>query len=641
MGVQVASALPKGPAGALAYRKDIDGLRGISILLVLAYHFNLSPITGGYIGVDVFFVISGYLITSLLSAGQNTTGVLAPLANFYNRRIKRLLPMFLVFATVTTIVATVLLLPEDYIRYLLSLRDALLFKSNILFDRETRDYFAPAARELPLLHTWTLSIEWQFYLLFPLCFLIAQTKLDRRALTTLLFLAALALAAYSVAVTSSATDRYFQLSARFFELLIGACATRIRTAKRSRATDGIVALCLAALFVLAALFSPATVFPGANALFVCMLAATLIIFGDGNAWLSSTWLSHTGKISYSAYLWHWPLIAFLTYLQIALTPALSLVLIAAVLLLAHFSQIYIEEPGRRMKLSLGRSLSLFFLLPVVSVLVAATWVRWNNGFPQRLGSEATYAYRNLLPYIDTHQPQCHDFKGGDLEQCAVGDLSANTSALMIGDSHARHYLRFVDVLAKQAHIKVYGLSGSECLMLPGAKGGRFSDSCAEETARYYRLIAQSHFRYVLIGEHWIGYDPIQLEHLDGAIEKILASGAIPVILKPVAEDGTDKKACFYRHIKLRKPSDTDCAIDRDNSYARGAKAQVSQVFARLRDKYPTLRFVDPLDVQCVGPRCLAVVDKTPIYDDTHHINTYGATLLGKWYLQRHGNPLRD
>lgn len=624
--------------GVLTYRKDIDGLRGIAILLVLAYHFKLPPVTGGYIGVDIFFVISGFLITSLLATEE---GVVEPLVDFYNRRIKRLLPMFLVFSAVTTIVATVLLLPEDFIRYLHSLRDALLFKANLFFDRETKDYFGPNARELPLLHTWSLSIEWQFYLFFPVVFLIAQQRLAPRALTAILLAATLALSAYSVAVTSNATDHYFDIFARFFELLIGACATRIPSAKRSRAADLIVLLGIAALVLLATLFTPATSFPGSNALLVCLLTATLIVFGQGNRWLSSTWLLHTGKISYSAYLWHWPLIAYLTYLQIEPSIPWAVVLIGAVMLLAHFSHAYIEEPGRRMKIGLGRSFALFFFLPVVAVLVAATLTRWNDGFPQRLGDEAAHAYRNMRPFIDTHQPQCHNFNGNDLEQCAIGDLRAEKRALLIGDSHGRHYLRFVDVLAQQAHLKVYGLTSTACLMLPGAPASASSPNCAQDTATYYRLIEQGHFRYVLIGEHWLGYDPQQFELLNSAIERIIASGAIPVILQPVAEDGVDKKSCFYRHIKLRKAVDTDCAIEKNNAYALAQKTQVARLFDRIRDKYPSVRFVDPQAVQCQGSRCLTVFDETPLYDDAHHINTYAATLFGKWYLQHFTNPLLD
>jgi len=125
------------------------------------------------------------------------------------------------------------------------------------------------------------------------------------------------------------------------------------------------------------------------------------------------------------------------------------------------------------------------------------------------------------------------------------------------------------------------------------------------------------------------------------VEKILASGAIPVLFKPVAEDGADKKSCFYQHTKLRKPAVTDCAIDRDNAYSADAKARVAALFERIHQKYPAARIVDPLAVQCQGRHCLAVFDNTPLYDDTHHINVYASDLFAQWYLSRYPNPLRD
>ena len=219
----------------LPYRKDIDGLRGIAVLLVIAFHFNLRPITAGYIGVDIFFVISGFLITSLLC---RETTIFSPLRNFYARRIKRLLPMFLVFSIATTAIATGLLLPDDYLHYIRSLYFAFLFQANSYFDDEAKDYFAPNSHELPLLHIWSLSIEWQFYLLFPLLFLIARKILPQRFLVAGVTVLTISLAIVSIRKTGNSQSAYLSTSARFFELMTGCVAALIKMADSSLKCNG-------------------------------------------------------------------------------------------------------------------------------------------------------------------------------------------------------------------------------------------------------------------------------------------------------------------------------------------------------------------------------------------------------------------
>lgn len=627
------------PHRPLKYRKDIEGLRGVALLLVMAYHLGLPPVSGGYIGVDIFFVISGYLITSVL---QSERAIVAPLANFYTRRMKRLLPMFVVFAAVTSAVSVILLLPEDLIGYFKSLRAALLFKSNAFFDVQTKDYFGPNARELPLLHTWSLSIEWQFYLLFPLLYLTAQARLSERFLKIGLLAVAIALALFSVFITHDSSNAYFLTSARFFELLFGACVTQFNPHAWRRLGSALVLPCVGLLCGLAVLFTPGTTFPGANAVLVCLLTAVVVFYGEGNQWLSNKWLVHVGRISYSAYLWHWPFIAFLTYLHIAISPLGAAMIVAIVLSLSHLSYNLVEEPCRQSRMRFGASILTLFIAPISMIALALTVTRSNDGFPQRLGAESIHAYNLLRPYESNNQRQCHDFNGRDIEECAFGDLIATTQALMLGDSHARHYWWFVDVLAKRAHVKVIGLSYGECLMLPGASGviqDRAYPECTSATARNFEIIRRGGFKYVLLGQRWIGYPARELEYLDAAVVQIIAAGSTPLILGPVAEDGTDKKACFYSNIKLRRTDREDCSIDRRNAFALESKAYVTNLFQRIHAKYPSVIFVDPQAVQCQGEHCTAAIDSAPIYDDTHHLNGFGANALAHLYLESIGNPL--
>ena len=628
------------------YRPDIDGLRGIAVLLVLAYHFQIPPITGGYIGVDIFLVVSGYLITSLL---RNEHGIAKPLLIFYNRRIKRLLPMFLVLAMITTAVGAFVLLPDDFINYLKSLRSALTFQSNQYFDLQAKDYFAPNARELPLLHTWSLSIEWQFYLIFPLIYLFLKDRLSPQARKAGLIVVATGLAVWSIFLTRDSSGAYFFISARFFELLVGACLTEFKLRRRGPSSDACVLVCVIALCGLAIFFTPSTKFPGINAALVCALTTLVILNGQDNRWLSAKWLVHIGQISYSAYLWHWPCVAIAQYLQLRLSPQIGFVALTLVLLLAHFSHAWVEQPFRRSGMTFRTSFLTILLLPLIITIAALEITKLNNGFPQRLGAESAHVYELVQPYQQNNQGHCHDFKWGIIEDCMFGDRSANTKALLFGDSHARHYWWFVNMLAQEAHIKVTGLSYSSCLMLLGStqmhRGHRANANsetqCRDATARIFKMILDGGYKFVVIAQHWIGYSLNEYSNWDATIKNIIAGGAIPIILGPIAEDGTDKKHCFYAHIKFRTSYHDECDIERANVFSSERIYKANQMFLNIRKKFPSVVFVDTMSVQCEAEQCAASIDGAPIYSDDQHINGFGSVALARRLIERSGNPFID
>jgi peptidoglycan/LPS O-acetylase OafA/YrhL len=629
---------------AMAYRADIDGLRGIAVLLVMAFHFNIPLVSGGYIGVDIFFIISGFLITSLLCL---ETAVFSPLGNFYRRRIKRLLPMFLVFAVATTLVASLLLLPDDYLNYLRSLYYSLIFQANTHFDGVTKNYFAPNSHELPLLHTWSLSIEWQFYLLFPLLFLLARKWLPSRALIAGVVLLTLVLAAYSWHQTGNSQQAYFYTSARFFELLIGCLAALIKvgpTTKQIRlGVSFTVSVAIALLVGAAFLFNNKTAFPGIPALGVCLLTAIVVVWGKGNQLLESPGLVHVGRISYSAYLWHWPVAAFFAYLQSPIPPQTGIVLLILVLGLAHLSYLWIEKPGRQIQLSLLKLVLCFVVLPAVVVIVFFKVANNHDGFFERLGSESVYIHSKMQPYLDNKKLSCLHFKGEGTDECSFGDITATSSAYLIGDSHAGHYRWFTEVLATQAHLKVTSLAHGECLMLPGASN-QFRDAehdakCRHAIQKDYNRIKNSRPKYVLIAQRWVGYSFDEVKKLDGAISLLISQGTIPIILGPVAEDGRDLKACFYQHIKLRSQYQGECKIDRQNNFSADEKEKITTLFDEIRKNFPQAIVLNVQDVQCEKNMCDAEIDGVPIYDDTHHINGYGSATLAARYIARYGNPL--
>lgn len=626
----------------IPYRKDIDGLRAVAVSLVIAYHFGIARITGGYIGVDVFFVISGFLIASIFNRQPQLS--LTFLGNFYNRRIKRLMPAFIFIATVITVVASGLLLPEDFNAYLQSVRESMVFRSNYFFERETTGYFATNSAELPWLHTWSLSVEWQFYFAFPL-FVWLSRRLAARQVQVWIMLGATFLGvAVSIAMTASQpTHAYFSAPARFFEFSLGALATFVETPKLGRRTSqAITAACVAALVALAGTFVKQSSFPGLNALVVCMLGFVTIIVGRNASVLSSDWLAHLGKLSYSAYLWHWPVIALLNYVQRKPSTIELVVWIVAIIAASELTYRFVERPGMAANWKLSRSFLLWCLLPALSAASVYLVVRNHGGYPQRLGAEAEHAYMNLQYYESRVGERCHDYTQPDIEPCVIGDPHGRVEALLIGDSHARHFRPLVQIMAEQAHIKVYSLTNGECLTLEGVllpERYALRQACGVAIVRDLKLIHSGRFRYVLIAERWTSYPPEQLARLEATVQTIIEAGAVPVLFKSVAENGENMKDCFYRHIKIRRPFLEGCAIPFENDYAKAGKRYVDDLIDAVKARHPSLIVIDLQSVQCDRGSCETVIDGTPMYLDTHHLNAFGSAMLAYQYLARFGNPL--
>ncbi len=625
-----------------AYQPHLDAIRGIAVALVLLFHFQLLGIRGGFIGVDVFFVLSGYLITGLLLQAPLQG---SSLAHFYRRRLLRLMPAFLVFSAITTLAAAALLLPEDWLDYLRSLRESLLFNANHYFARELSDYFARAAHELPLLHTWSLSIEWQFYLGYPALLLALRRYTSLARLRWIVLAATLALTATSIQQSLQPESAYFSTLARLFELLLGAsaCLGWPATSRPGRWQGALASIALPLLIGLGWVYTESMPLPGLPALAVCLLTLCLLAWGQDNLLLKLPPLQYLGRISYSAYLWHWPLVAFTHYLSVPLSLALQLALLGGTLLLAAASHHWVEEPARRWKGSLRTCLAGLVVVPALVVIAVLYQSKTHSGWPERLGEGARYAHAHLAPYLDTNQRQCHDFRGGTPEQCAFGDLAGSRQAILLGDSHARHFWWFTDKLARQAGVKVYAFSGSACLMLPGVaqtfRGRRYTD-CESAAERHFRAIDQRRYQYVLLAERWLVYSPAQWAALDHTVARILAAGATPVIFRQVAEDEVDQLACFNAHLKLRQSYRNHCGIDQNTPFQRDKRLALAALFDRLARQYPAVRWIDPQQSLCHAGRCLTVHDRTPLYDDSNHLNGYASSLLADWHLQQFPNPLR-
>jgi peptidoglycan/LPS O-acetylase OafA/YrhL len=468
-------------------RPEIDGLRAIAIVPVVLYHAGIKQFSGGFIGVDVFFVISGFLITSIIYSDVQKGRF--SIAAFYERRIRRIIPALSAMLVFCIAVSFLVLMPGAFREFGRSVSTATLFVSNVLFARQT-GYFDLAAEEKPLLHTWSLAVEEQFYIFYPI-FLFLMYKYLRKYLaasTTAVLLVSFAVGLWGV--KHEPTASFYLAPTRAWELMLGALlAFGVVPVVTRRPVNNVLSLLGAAMIAWGVFrISSQTLFPGANALFPC-LGSALIIYACGPAsggtlvgTVLSTWpFRMTGLISYSLYLWHWPLLIFAKYYAIRPMTALeTLGVVSLAVVISVLSWRYVEQPFRGKGGAFSRKtvfagagvLMLFFL-------AAGIAIDRSNGLPSRLPSMviSTTETADALSFrARCSNPSLDRIRRDGLCRIGAGPDSL-PSFILWGDSHALAMVPGIEQLAAKSNriglfavrtacpplLGVYRLGEAECL----------------------------------------------------------------------------------------------------------------------------------------------------------------------------------
>jgi len=455
------------PIGGLKHRPEIDGLRAIAVLVVALYHGGLG-FSGGYVGVDVFFVISGYLITSLiwkdLEAGTFT------FSHFWERRARRIVPAMVVVVAATIAIGCIFLFPVDLQSLGRATASQSIFAANFNYWQEA-GYFGGAAEEKPLVHTWSLAVEEQFYLFMPFiawgAFRGRRTRTRRGAMALFSGLLALSLGLGVYGVSRFPSAAFYLLPTRAWELLSGAVLAlappaigflRSRLLKESAALLGLASILVASLA-----YTPSTRFPGAAALLPCA-GAWLVIWANGRSsedeglplvgrLLSARPVVFIGLVSYSFYLWHWPFLTFIRYISIDSPPAyVRLLAIIAGFLCAILSWKFIEKPFREKRIASGRSIFVFAALGLLALFACGISIYKASGLPGRFPA-AVVEYANAKDDLSFRINL--DMKSAERgELTPLGGPSAAPSWLIWGDSHAMSMLPAFDFI-----LKAHGLAG--------------------------------------------------------------------------------------------------------------------------------------------------------------------------------------
>lgn len=629
------------------YRPDIDGLRAVAVLAVLFNHAGLG-LKGGYVGVDVFFVISGYLITQLIlkDLHAGTFG----LAQFWERRVRRIMPALVVMVLATLIASWVRLLPQDFHDLGLSVLAQVALISNYYF-YTVSGYFEQAAAQKPLLHTWSLAVEEQFYLLFPLV-LLAVHRWFRRWLVpmTVLLLAA----SFTLAVLwshSHAWANFYFLPTRAWELLLGGLlAAAPGFMAMPRAGREVATLAgLGAILYAVVVFDHTTPMPGLPALLPCGGAALIIAGGRiptghalplGTRLLSMSPLVFIGLISYSLYLWHWPLLVLAQYWDVEpMSTSRRWALVALSMALAVMSWRWVETPFRQRHYLAGRG-SLFLAAGTLSVALLGMGgaVVALQGVPSRLPEAAQRLSQGSTDFAFSEGIQLEDAVQGRFTELGAGNRSQPVQVLVWGDSHAMAIMPAIDKLCRDHGVRGLGATYSATAPLIGYDN-RNPDSLRENNQAFneavIRFIKEQHVRHVLMVARWDGY--LEYDHqqtgplLEGVVATLQAlkdSGARVWLMPTVPVYSAEvPKMLASAVIHGQDPAKLGLSLV-DYRRANALQMQVFQQ-ALAKTSGDAFRLLDPGSLLTgVDGRCQVVsTDGYSLYRDSHHLAIRGALHL--------------
>lgn len=618
----------------LNYRPDIDGLRAVAVLLVLAFHLGINRVGGGYVGVDVFFVISGFLISTVIL--QQLGNSRFSLASFYERRIRRIFPALVVVLFATIWPAYRFMLPSEMVDYAKSFLAATFSFSNFYFLSQSGYFDAPASVK-PLLHTWSLAVEEQFYIFLPL-FLMAIRRFTPRLQSRLVVVVALASFIASIFGAYHSHDATFYLPhTRAWELLLGTLLAMDFFPELSSAIWRNILPFVGLTGIVAAglLYKPATVFPGAAALLPCVGAALIIYSGKSGTSIVGRVLSlrpvvFIGLISYSLYLWHWPLIVFQNsdgLLLQAHSPRITkLTLIVVSLLLATLSWKFVEQPFRQGRLKLSR-VAIFSAASVAALLAlfSGSVILANQGFPHRYPAEAVQVatflentdaktrvtYRRGTCFI-TSGETARDFNSAICLQWN----KEKRNLLLMGDSHAAQLWYGLSQTYPDVNLMQATASGCKPTL---DQSQSIESKCSDLISSIYTKFLPDHkVDALVLAARW---DDGDISRLRQTLEWTRSQG-IPVILfGPIVQYDSPLPQLLALSIKAQDPA---LPAEHRVAYYQNVDSEMIE----LARSFPNVRYVSFFRMLCPEGSCVEYANPgVPLQYDGAHLTTSGSLLV--------------
>ncbi len=652
----------------LQYRSEIDGLRAIAIGCVVLFHAGSSVFTGGYVGVDIFFVISGFLITSIISR-EISEGRFS-FWSFYARRARRILPALFFLLAVLTPVCFALLLPTPLVEYGKVLIYTVLFGANLRL-AAAWGYFEAWSSDNPLLHMWSLAVEEQFYFVWPALLWLMASRFPRKLVLATALLALLSLVCSEVVLRFWPSTAFYHLPSRGWELLAGALvALKLFPPLQNRKFASALSLGgLALMLGSAVLYSKATSFPGLAAL-PPVLGCALVIYAEtGAKTLTGKILSlrpfvFLGGISYSLYLWHWPFLALpVAVLARDLSPLESAFFVTLALGMSVFSWRYVERPFRRgsvsaipadaylsllQRIAPRRNARAYFATAIAALLIIpGSYFQASQGAPWRLSA----AEAALLNIGDIDCP----LGTQQLTECKIGKTRPDEPGAFVlwGDSHARRYFPALAQIYETGTGFFYpGCMPIMNIIWVDALAHPISSDCDKTKEQAWAAIKKLRPKVVFLAGRWSVIEgPYGLEktyirfcvnsthdepsisrchevfsaEIRNTVRQLNALGAKVVVMAQVPEMKRNVRGCFISAIRLGL--DTAHCHDVPRKDVEQRQAFINKTLSELEAENPNVTVFWPLPRMCDAEKCYAIKNGKLLYFDGDHINADGASTL--------------
>ncbi len=641
---------------SLDYRADIDGLRAVAVLAVLFYHADIRLFSGGYVGVDVFFVISGFLITNIIvrEAEAGNFSIL----QFYERRIRRIYPALYTVILASLILGFALYDSKNFMEMSKSVIATTLFLSNILFWSEA-GYFDTESTLKPMLHTWSLAVEEQFYIFFPLLVVLVIRYFKPRLKQVLASVAIISFGFSVYYTTRDASSAFYLPHFRTWELMIGSLlAVGLMPDGLSPKWMNTLSLAgMAGIMSSIFIYNDNTLFPGVSAL-LPTAGAALVIYGgaDKTSWAGNILklppFVFIGKISYSLYLWHWPVILFGKYLLIRQATWLDMtILLCAAFILSVLSWKFIENPFREKDFMKKPKIFFFAGAVMAAAIILGGMAYIYKGFPGRFKEYQSKVIVGKSKWDKcivniTNIPE-------KLTLCQIGKKNESPAFIVWGDSHALALATAADISAKRAGVSGYLSTVAACPPLLGIDRKNQLDCYEYNNTILKHIEDNSELNTIILAGRWalsadgkryktekggaVKLVDVSLPEnksknnadvftigLQRTVQKLIELNRKVVIVMTVPEVGYNVPSSYFMALRTRRDVNQIIAPTWTEYLERNQPVIEAM---KLIEEIPGVKIISPSDMLCNETICAVVKNEKPLYKDDDHLSVFGARFI--------------
>ncbi|WP_158618869.1 acyltransferase family protein [Legionella qingyii] len=634
-----------------SYRPDIDGLRALAIISIVVFHFNKTWLPGGFVGVDIFFVISGFLITKIIQ-NQMIDGRFS-FASFYARRARRIFPATLFLVLFTLFVGIIFLLPSDIKKLCQAAIAASLSSTNIYYWKFLdTSYFAPSSELLPLLHLWSLGVEEQFYLIWPLTLVLLHRTGGKLLGIGTLILASISFVISAIALKNDSVFAFYMLPSRMGEFLAGGslCTASILLENKKipswvyqiTAISGLLLIVWSLCFL-----NEKTGFPGLISIVPTLGSMLLIISGNGSNLLTKLLslkpIVAIGLLSFSLYLWHWPILAFYRYAYVELDLLGYFICLGLITIFSIFSYYFIETKFRYNQRGFILPAAGFSAALLILIIVPGCYFNSTGGFISQSAANKfilkARAINALKAPAYTYPYNCQD-KPEKLKDvnCILGPTNVEPRILLWGDSHAAHYVGYLKILAEHYRVGIRNFTRSSCIPF-FVNTRRYVNPALQASCENYHKVIQgiiSQYDTIIVGASWLNYnkgDSIYKKDMEVFIDELSRTGKNVIIALDVPKFPKYDQSCELKSTKIPR---LDC--EKMGQIILKEDYEINKYIVQLASKYKNVSTFSLRQLICKKNTCSVYFGGNPIYFDTGHLSMAGSTSLGETSLKKHIIP---